>query len=63
MLMIFAFFFFTVVQSEWPDPTNFADISHLAYPFLHSPLIWLAIILSCMGVSAFEVYLRFERDE
>lgn len=61
-LMIFAFFFFTIVQSEWSDPTTFADLSHLAGPFMSSTLIWLTIFLSCVGVSAFELYLRFEQN-
>jgi len=62
-MMVSAFFVISLIQSQWPNPTTFADISHIFPTFMATPLIFLTLIIACLGVSAGELFLRFKQDE
>jgi hypothetical protein len=61
--MIIAFPVIFGIESIWPDPETFADVSHIAGTFWSSPLVWFAMILSLGQVSIGEIIYRFFKDD
>lgn len=60
--MVSGFFVILMIQSQWPDPTTFADVFGIFPIFMETKLIFLTLIIACLGVSAGEVLLRYKQD-
>ena len=61
-LMTFAFFFCTLVESEWPSVTLFADIKGIFAPMFSSLIVWFTILLAVSQVSVLEIAWKFYQD-
>ena len=49
-------------DSGFSPSTVFADLTGTFPQFMGSQLIWLTILLACLGVSAGEIILRYLQD-
>jgi hypothetical protein len=44
-LMLFCNFFFLALESEWFEPTLFADVLGIYSPMFKQPITWLSLLL------------------
>jgi hypothetical protein len=61
--MIIAFPVIFGIESIWPDPELFADVSHIAGTFWRSPIVWITMFFSLAQVSMGEIIYRYVKDE
>jgi hypothetical protein len=45
LLSLFCNFFFLALESEWIEPTLFADVHGIYGPMFKQPITWLSLIL------------------
>lgn len=60
--MILALFLSSAFTSSFEEPTTFPDVLGTFPYFMENKLIWLTVLLACLGVTAGELFLRYLQD-